>query len=144
MKGFIKRLLREGLLDEEKVFTSISKNDIGGIDFKGENYLKASVDIDDKWIDVHGNRLPIRHMEVYRIDAPVSPDNFLKRIEKQGYGTLMMKELIDYCKSNNIEYIGSKSLNDKSYGLFYKFEKQGDLTPVKEGLNKRTILWKIN
>ncbi len=144
MKAYIKKLLREGLLGKEKVFTSISKNEIGGIDFKGDNYLKASVDIDDNWIDVNGNRLPLKNMEVYRIDAPINPNNVLKRLEGQGYGTSMMNELIDYCKSNGIEYIGSKSLNDKSYGLFYKFEKQGELTPFKEGLHKRTVLWKIN
>ena len=143
MKGFIKRLLREGLISE-KVFTSIDKNEIGGLDFKGDDYLNASVYIEDNWIDLDGNRLPLRNMDVYRIDAPMNPDNIFKRVERQGYGTSMMEELIDYCKGNGIDYIGSKSLNDKSYGLFYKFEKLGKLAPFKDGLHKRTCLWKIN
>jgi hypothetical protein len=86
---------------------------------------------------------PFKYLEIARIDAPRDEDSFMKRKERQGYGTIMFNELLDYCKNNNIDYIGSCTLNEKSRGLFEKFEKNGIIEPTENGLNRKTILWKI-
>jgi hypothetical protein len=86
---------------------------------------------------------PFKYLEIARIDAPRDEESFMKRKERQGYGTIMFNELLEYCKSNDIDYIGSCTLNEKSRGLFEKFENNGIIEPIENGLNRKTILWKI-
>lgn len=141
METKIRKIVRQ--IFNESIFNSVEKNSIGGIDFSGDNGLIAKVNVENNFIDAHGNIKPYKHMEVYRIDAPLNPEKIFGRIEKKGYGTEMLKELIQYCKKNKIPFIGSKSLNDKSFALFNKFERLNILSPKEQGLHKRTILWKI-
>lgn len=130
----------------ENIFKKIEKPSEDRLTFRGDELgLVAQVTIDNKYIVPRTEEiLPYKNMEVYGISAPLDPNgNGLNRVERQGYGTKMLQELIDYCIKNGITHIGSMSLNDKSYGLFKKFEENRILEPIINRQDGRTILWKI-
>lgn len=112
--------------------------------FKGENNALVRGTFQSYFYSVIDDVYkPFRYIEIARIDAPSQDDSFYKRIERKGYGTIMLNEIINYCKDNDIDYIGSCSLNEMSRGLFEKFENNNIISPVEYGFNKKTILWKI-
>lgn len=140
LKHFIKNTIRECLTESKN-----NKYDIE-IDFE-DNSVGSYYTLKSKYGSVSGFisnfSIEPKSLKLFNYKT-ISVSSLQAKEIGKGYGYMLLIQLLEYARKNNITVIESSSLNEFSTKTFEKIERDGLIHPFYVGMNDKTMAWFIS